>query len=274
MRFCKSLLAALLCLQLGSALALPLDTELHSSFKLLEITRRGRLLAEYDKAAEQATDAVLAQFPEARKGRFHQFLANKNVGGWTVSFGTLSSDNKSFGIAYDAVEDRSTGKYKIIDYTPPKEDTSGLLNEARAIKTCLVVFPPNGRTNNYAILPASEGHMYVYIYPAQTAPGIYPLGADLRYVVTADGNTILESRRMHKGILEVPPPPFGQPPVMGVHSAVMADIPEDTDVFYVLHRKPNIPEMIATPRFVYQIEKDGSIKYLGTAEEVLKKPSK
>jgi hypothetical protein len=76
--------------------------------------------------------------------------------------------------------------------------------------------------------------------PAQTVPSIYPLGGDMRYLVTADGNKIVESRRMHKSILENPLPPAGQSAVMGFHSAVMADIPEDTDVFHVLVRKPSI----------------------------------
>jgi hypothetical protein len=45
---------------------------------------------------------------------------------------------------------------------------------------------------------------------------------------------------------------------------------EDTDVFHVLTRKPAVPEMIATERFVYQVGVDGVITYVGTTEEVLK----
>jgi hypothetical protein len=39
-------------------------------------------------------------------------------------------------------------------------------------------------------------------------------------------------------------------------------VPEDTDVFHVLARKPSLPEWIATKSFVYQIQPDGSIKYV------------
>jgi hypothetical protein len=273
MKFCIQLLAVLICLQFRCAFALDLDTV--SPIKLQEITSRGKLLAEYDKAAARGTDAVFESYPEAsKKHLFHQFLANNALSGWTVSFGTLSSDGSSFEVAYDAIEDQSTGKYKVVNYATPRKDTGVLLNEARAVKSCLAVFPPNGKTNNYAILPAGSEQMYVYIYPAQTVPNIYPLGGDMRYLVTANGNKIVESRRMHKSILENPPPPAGQSAVMGFHSAVMADIPEDTDVFHVLVRKPSIPEMIATERFAYRIEHDGSIKYLGTAEEVFKRSGK
>jgi hypothetical protein len=48
-------------------------------------------------------------------------------------------------------------------------------------------------------------------------------------------------------------------------------MPEDTDVFHVLTRKPRAPELVITKEFVFQVEPDGSIQYLGRSEEVLKK---
>ena len=60
-------------------------------------------------------------------------------------------------------------------------------------------------------------------------------------------------------------------PEMGFHVAVVDDVPEDSDVFYVLSRKPTIPEMIATRNFVYRIGVTGTIDYLGKAKDVLKK---
>ena len=41
--------------------------------------------------------------------------------------------------------------------------------------------------------------------------------------------------------------------------AVLDDVPEDTDIFYVLTRKPAMPEMVATEHFMYEIATDGSI---------------
>ena len=47
--------------------------------------------------------------------------------------------------------------------------------------------------------------------------------------------------------------------VAGVHTAVMDDVPEDTDVFYVLTRSPRIPEIIVTENIFYEIRIDGTI---------------
>jgi hypothetical protein len=50
----------------------------------------------------------------------------------------------------------------------------------------------------------------------------------------------------------------------GTHSAVVADIPEDTDVLHVLVRTPRIPEYVMTDHFIYRIDLDGKINFLGT----------
>jgi hypothetical protein len=54
---------------------------------------------------------------------------------------------------------------------------------------------------------------------------------------------------------------------MGYHTAVLGDIPEDTDVFFVLSRRPSIPEMIRTRNFLYRIETDGTVTSLGAADK-------
>lgn len=47
----------------------------------------------------------------------------------------------------------------------------------------------------------------------------------------------------------------------GVHTHILSDVPEDTDVFYVLTRKPSIPEMIGTRSHkFYEISTDGTIR--------------
>jgi len=64
-------------------------------------------------------------------------------------------------------------------------------------------------------------------------------------------------------------------PETGYHTAVLDDIPEDTDVFHVLTRSPKIPELIVTNKYVYQVKPDGAIVYVMTREAFLRvgKPS-
>ena len=40
--------------------------------------------------------------------------------------------------------------------------------------------------------------------------------------------------------------------------------PEDTDVLHVLVRSPRIPEYVMTDHFIYRIDPDGKINFLGT----------
>jgi hypothetical protein len=56
----------------------------------------------------------------------------------------------------------------------------------------------------------------------------------------------------------------------GYHTAVLDDIPEDTDVFHGLVRKPSVSEWKATQRYVYRIEIDDTINYVMTGEAFTK----
>jgi hypothetical protein len=88
---------------------------------------------------------------------------------------------------------------------------------------------------------------------------------------SGDGTKIILKRQLHKSVIEVEPPKDkNNQQVAGVHTHVLDDIPEDTDVFHVLTRKPSVPEMVITKQFVFQVDPDGSIKYVGKSEDVLK----
>ena len=122
------------------------------------------------------------------------------------------------------------------------------------------------------MLPAEKGEFWVYVVPAPTKAGVWPLGGDVRYRVSPDGAKVVEKRQMHKSIIEKPAPAAGDgnKPVAGMHSHVLSDLPEDTDVFHVLSRKPAIPEMVVTGKFYYAIEVDGGIEYVGKSEDLPK----
>src|SRR6267142_2055339 len=132
---------------------------------------------------------------------------------------------------------------------PPKEDTTFYLAAAKAFDTARHDFQGEKRPYNIAVLPAPSNQLFVYVMPAQTKAGIYPLGGDVRYLITADGGSIVDKRQLHKTILEIPPSsiPKGTTPAGGVHTHVLSDVPEDTDVFHVLTRQPSQPEFVGTP---------------------------
>ena len=232
-----------------------------SEAELAQITERCRNLFAYDVAAWHGTDAVLALQP-ARDGPI-RYVAKHMGDGWTVVFGHLNETRDKFLIDYEAIQGSTPKEFKASKLEPAREDTGYFLFAARAIETSLADFKGEARPYNVAVLPAPSNQLYVYVVPAQTKNGIYPLGGDARYLISGDGLKLIEKRQMHKAIIE-----FAMPEDVdaGYHTAVLDQIPEDSDVFHVLTRKPSLPEWIATKDFVYRIEPDGKIRYLMTME--------
>lgn len=233
--------------------------------ELDEMTERGRQLAEYDVAAWHATDAVMALSPP--EGSVARYIARKTEAVWTVAFGRFNEKRDRFLVVYEATQGATPAEFKVQKHDPPKEDADFYLTAARAIDAALADFRGADRPYNVAALPSKSGQVYVYVVPAQTKQGVYPHGGDVRYLVSRDGAKIVEKRQMHRTILELEVDPKMEG---GFHTAIVDNAPEDTDVFYVLARKPPAPEFIMTEKFLYHVETDGTIKYLMTKEAFMK----
>ncbi len=243
-----------------------------SKTELVEITERGRMLYAYDVAAWHSTDAVIALSP--LEGSFVRYIAQKTASGWNVAYGKLNEKRDKFLIAYEAVQGATPKEFKVKKFDTPKEDTGFFLFAARAIDVAIKDFGGTTRPYNVAVLPAKENQLYVYLVPAQTKVGVFPLGGDVRYLISADGQKIVEKRQLHKSIIEFAVPE-GVKPETGYHTAILDDVPEDTDAFHVLARQPKLAELVITNKYVYRIAEDGTIIYLTTREaftKVGKKP--
>jgi len=235
-----------------------------SDAELVEISERGRALAEYDQAVWHASDALKTANPKTAEGQ--QYLAKKENGRWTVAFGALNADKSKFLIGYEAEQLEKPKEFEVKKVEPAKEETGFYLFAARALEIVSSDFRHANRPYNTAVLPVigpgakdQPGSLYVYFYPAQTKAGIYPLGGDIRYLVSADGTKIIEKRPMHNSIIEVAPVK-GKKIVAGLHTHVLAEVPEDTDVLHVLQQDPPLPETIGTQHFVYEVAIDGTIR--------------
>jgi len=235
------------------------NESLPSDNDLAAITARGRLLYEYDQAAWHSSDAVMATKPP--KEELGRYIAQKTDSGWVVAYGRLNESRDAFLVAILATQGKTLQEYSVKRLDPVQSDRGFYLAAAKAIETALHDFQGSNRPYNAAVLPAPTGQFYVYLLPAQTQDGVYPLGADVRYLIATDGGAIVEKRQMHKGMIptggSVPP---GTTVVGGSHSHVLSNVPEDSDVFYVLTRKPPMPEYIGTQIAVYAVNPDGSIK--------------
>ena len=221
------------------------------------VTERGRALYEYDQAAWHGTDAFFALHPDT-KG-LARYICRKSASGWVVSFGKWNPAHDRFSIIYQATESGPGGKYTARKFDPPAPVVDDLVTMERALELAVGDFKGQKRPYNTAILPAPGGDLYVYIYPAQTKEDIYPLGGDVRYTVSSDGKKIIEKRELHKTILELAPVAEIKQ-VAGYHVHVLSDVPEDTDVLYVLNRKPSMPEYVEAGEHTFLIQPDGKIE--------------
>jgi hypothetical protein len=222
---------------------------------LLAVTVRGKMLAEYDIASWHATDAVQDLKPE--KGSTRWYIAKKAEGGWVVVFGRLSDAHDKFLTVYQATQGTRPEFFTVKKYDPPLASTDFYLCAAKAFESALKDLGPVNRPYNAYAIPSETGELYVYLLPAPTENGIYPLGGDVRYTFTADMCSMVQKRQMHKSILEFA---VKKNTVAGYHAHVLSLTPEDSDVFYVLTRKPSIPEYVGTlDRKIYVIQTDGTI---------------
>lgn len=231
-----------------------------SESELAQITERGRALYQYDQVAWHATDAVLATHPS--KGEDGRYIAQRTDKGWVVAFGHLNQTHDAFLIAHVATRGTADQEFSVEHLATPKQDTGFFLAAAKAIDLSLQDFQGENRPYNTAVLPAPAGQLYVYVLPAITKDGVYLVGGDERYTVSADGNTLVEKHRMHHSIItmDMNNVPQGSKVEAGYHVHVLSGVPEDSDVLYVLTRKPTMPEFIGVDgKMRYQIKEDGTI---------------
>ena len=241
-----------------------------SEAELKAISERGRMLWEYDTAAWYSTDAVQELSPA--EGSVRRYVGKKTETGWVVAYGRFNEKRDRFLIVYEAVQGSSPKDFKVVKHDPPQEDSGFYLAAANALETGIAAFTGATRQYNAAVLPAPKNQFWVYLVPAQTDTKVWPLGADVRYLISDDGLHIIETRQLHKSIIEYGSPKQGETREAGWHTAILDEVPEDTDVFLVLSRKPSVPEFIGTKTYIYRIDPDGKINYLMPVEKFRKKP--
>ncbi|HTS34283.1 MAG TPA: hypothetical protein VMH04_01355 [Candidatus Solibacter sp.] len=238
-----------------SAVGLAQKPQPPSSDELAAIAARGRLLYEYDRAAWHSTDAV--KEIGVAQGAIDRYVARKTASGWVVMWGRFTQSQDKFLIVYEATESDRPEVFKVKKHDPPLEDTGFYLNAARAIATARQDFHGEQRPYNFAVLPADNERFYVYVLPAQTDEGVYPVGGDIRYLVSADGRKIIGKRRMHQDILDFA---IRKDSTYSLHTHILSDLPEDSDVFVVLTRQPLIPEYIFTCNYTFKANTEASIQ--------------
>ena len=258
-----------------TALAQPARAQRAASQQQLdEISARGRALAGYQRAAWTASVQLLATNPDPWKAQ--RYVAYHADSGWVVAFGRLNAERDTFYVSHIAVPAAVNGQrvdstFEFQTFAEPGPDTDFLVRAARAMDLATMTLGVTPRAYSAAAIPNENGEWLVYLTPSADAANVWPLGDDVRYRVSADGRRVLETHRMHVGMMEADRGgPTGDARLVAKGAGkALRDLPEDSDVFHVLMNRPAAAEVVVTPHHQYRIGVDGSIRLLQGKETVV-----
>ena len=245
----------------------PTQSELDS------ISARGRALAGYQRAALIASTQLIAKNPDPWKAQ--RYVAYHADSGWVVAFGRLNASRDTFYVSNIGIPAAMNGTrvdsvFEFVNFDEPGPDIDFLVRASRAMDNAVVALGPTARPYSAAALPADNGDWYVYLTPAADIASVWPLGDDVRYRISWDGERVLDTRHMHRGLIEEASTTRsdGARLAVGQHRTALRDEPEDSDVFHVLMRRPQARQVVVTRHFQFVIGLDGSIR-LATGRETV-----
>jgi hypothetical protein len=238
------------------------------------ISARGRALAGYQRASWTASMQLLAKNTDPWK--VQRYVAYHADSGWVVAFGRLNASRDTFYVSHIGIPAAVNGTrvdslFEFETFAEPGPDTDFLVRAAKAMDNAVLALGATARPYSAAAIPADNDDWFVYLTPAADAANVWPHGDDVRYRVSADGERILETRRMHKGLIEEAVTARSDEArlAVGRYRTALRDEPEDSDVFHVLVRHPRAPQVVVTRHFQYLIGVDGSIRLAQGKETVV-----
>ena len=242
--------------------------------QLDEISARGRALAGYQRAAWTASMQLLATNPDP--WQVQRYVAYHADSGWVVAFGRLNTERDTFYVSHIAIPAAVNGQrvdstFEFQSFAAPGPDTDFLVRAARAMDVATMALGVTPRAYTAAAIPNEKGEWLVYLTPSADAANVWPLGDDVRYRVSGDGRRVLETHRMHVGMMEANRGAATGDARLVAKSAgkPLRDLPEDSDVFHVLMNRPAAAEVVVTSHHRYRIDVDGSISLLQGKETVV-----
>lgn len=253
-RVSRLLLFSLCCLPFALGAQVPMQVP--SDTLLAGISERGRLLVQYDLALRIASRLVrpVAMASDSMNASLAHLQSD---GKWIVRFGRVTAAEDTFFVRHQVAQVEADS-FMVVPAPVPAAAAGEDLLALRAVRTAAKVFRGVVPNYNISVLPRSGGGFWVYFLPAQTRSDAFTYGADARYQISANGDTILARRQMHATLMNTP---ARADAVAGMHTAILDDVPEDSDVFLAMARFPYKSEVIATPHYNYEIHIDGSITY-------------
>lgn len=236
---------------------------------LRSIATEGRRIASYHEAVAETR----ARLAETKPDLLHQarLVVVDRAGTWRVLVlgrEPDGTDTRGWLLRADAVFQPRVGEIARLDLAePPRPAPADAQSTMRALDAALAaaqahkefrppfdeaIFKRQGKPPTFV----------VYLQSRSGAQGFVRAGADLRGVVTADGTRVTEFAPMHGPgeAIDVPP---GEDGAATLHSHATIDLPTATDVAAVIDQPRVAPHLVLTPHWMFRINADGGIDWLG-----------
>ena len=148
---------------------------------------------------------------------------------------------------------------------PPQPAPSNALARMRILEAAITAAGEQKNAKpplEQAALREKDGSWHVYLKPKTEADAEVRFGTDLRLTISADGTQVPRIEELHaeETILRRPTKSTG---VETVHIHSSRDLPTETDVALILRYPEPAPHLVLTPRYMFRIDAEGAITYLG-----------
>ena len=184
----------------------------------------GRQLSDYDQAASESTDALLAQVPRERLNSVRGWVVQPEADGAlaVTYFSGEGSPRMAVFVATvtgsKLTDSRLVPEAEAVPLTPAQERLAAAVGAARAHAEAKNWQPCTpARFNTVALPPAARrGLISVYLLSPQVRAGELPFGGHYRVDVAEDGRLVAE-RPYTKACLTMPRPATGTAGVVVTH---------------------------------------------------------
>ncbi|MFQ5890162.1 MAG: hypothetical protein ACE5JR_08930 [Gemmatimonadota bacterium] len=224
----------------------------------------GRRIAEYDNAVHQATEALLAARPEQH--RISLYVARQQDARWHVFFGSINIVSSEFTTAYEVTQEEPDGDRYVVSRLTGREPADPELSRAAtALVTALGAFEPKWERYQTYVWRDFRGRWVTYFLPGPTAEGQWPIGADMRVLVSFDGQRILEATTFHADLTVVEP--SREAAIATHHRHLAGENPAPTDFAYVLITPQLAPMALVASDYTCTVTRQGRMGPCRPSEE-------
>ena len=234
---------------------------------LKAVSDLGRRIASYHEGVERCRAALKAQRADLEDARAVMVDRNGVLHVVFMRQETGTKETRPWMMVADAVFQPKAGEVvslQVIDPSkvPPFDATATMraLDLARTGAAASAHLAPPFL--EAALKDKVTAPFMVYLQAKPEGARAVRFGGDVLVRLGADGAQIAEVRPLHDAAVTVQvPAKAGAEPTL--HSHGTGDLPTETDIATVLEHPTLAPHLVLTPRYMFRIEGDGSITYIG-----------